>query len=111
MAASSDAGYLMSDRATTPRRFLHPSSSAGARPRAPPSEGTTAISDDETEGFADDQIPRSSRIQDPANIPKVEDKIGLMVQEHFEAFIEGYFILISFFSSNIPTKLVPASDS
>ncbi|ROT41859.1 DNA replication licensing factor mcm6 [Sodiomyces alkalinus F11] len=90
MAASSDAGYLMSDRATTPRRFLHPSSSAGARPRAPPSEGTTAISDDEAEGFADDQVPRSSRIQDPASVPKVEDKIGLMVQEHFEAFIEGF---------------------
>ncbi|KAL2761113.1 hypothetical protein ACRALDRAFT_2092861 [Sodiomyces alcalophilus JCM 7366] len=90
MAASSDAGYLMSDRATTPRRFLHPSSSAGFRPRAPPSEGTNAISDDEAEGFADDQVPRSSRIQDPASVPKVEDKIGLMVQEHFEAFIEGF---------------------
>lgn len=88
MAASSDAGFLMSDRATTPRRF-NPASSSGARPRAPPSDSQGAPSDDEGEGFADDQVPRSSRIQDTASIPKVEDRIGLMVQEHFEAFIEG----------------------
>ncbi|KAL0944611.1 DNA replication licensing factor mcm6 [Colletotrichum truncatum] len=93
MAPSSDAGYLMSDApsrsAATPKRSFMPSSSAG-RPRVPPSESMGAPSDDEAEGFADDQVPRGSRIPDAANIPKVEDRIGLMVQDHFEGFIEGF---------------------
>lgn len=42
----------------------------------------------DTDGFADDQLPRSSRIPDAASIPKVEDRIGILVQEHFEGFIE-----------------------
>lgn len=89
MAPSSDAGHFMSDRATTPKRYPAPSSSAAGRPRGPPSEATGAASDEEGDGFADDQVPRSSRMQDPSSIPRVEDRIGLMVQEHFEAFIEG----------------------
>ncbi|KAI3553801.1 MCM2/3/5 family protein [Colletotrichum abscissum] len=92
MAPSSDAGLLMSDApsrsAATPKRSFMPSSSVGGRPRAPPSESMGAQSDDEAEGFADDQVPRGSRIPDAANIPRVEDRIGLMVQDHFETFIE-----------------------
>ncbi|RCI08908.1 hypothetical protein L249_4929 [Ophiocordyceps polyrhachis-furcata BCC 54312] len=78
MAPSSDAG-LLSDR-----RFP---SSSGSRPRGPPSENIGAASED---GFADDEVPRSSRVPDAANIPRVEDRIGLLVQEHFESFIESF---------------------
>ena len=48
-----------------------------------------APSDDEGEGFADDQIPNKARPNDPTNIPRVEDRVGLAIQEHFENFIEG----------------------
>ncbi|KAJ4294748.1 MCM DNA helicase complex subunit mcm6 [Collariella sp. IMI 366227] len=48
------------------------------------------LSDGEGEGFADDQVPVRARPTDPANIPRVEDKIGLIIQESFESFIEGY---------------------
>lgn len=104
MAPSSDAGLLMSDApsrsAATPKRSFMPSSSAGGRPRVPPSESMGgAPSDDEAEGFADDQVPRGSRIPDAANIPRVEDRIGLMVQDHFEAFIEGYVALLCLLGS------------
>lgn len=89
MATPSDAGFMMSDApsraAATPRRnFGFPSSSA-SRPRGPPSENLGASSED---GFADDQVPRSSRIPNTAEISRVEDRIGLLVQEHFESFIE-----------------------
>jgi DNA replication licensing factor MCM6 len=47
-----------------------------------------APSDDEGDGFADDQVPRSSRIPNSTEISRVEDRIGLLVQEHFESFIE-----------------------
>ncbi|OLN81238.1 DNA replication licensing factor mcm6 [Colletotrichum chlorophyti] len=94
MAHSSDAGHIMSDapsQASTPRpRPSMPSSSAGGRPRVPLSESNAAPSDDEGEGFADDQIPRGSRIPDAANIPKVQDAIGVMVRDHFEQFIENF---------------------
>lgn len=90
-ASSSDAGYMMSDgpslAAAHRGRPGFPSSSS-ARPRGPPSENLGAPSDDGGDGFADDQVPRSSRIPDAANIPRVEDRIGSLVQEHFEAFIE-----------------------
>ena len=93
MAATSDAGFMsdvLSRGAATPRqRSFQPSSSAG-RPRAPPSESQGAPSDDEGEGFADDRIPNRSRPTDASSIPKVEDKIGLIVQEHFTGFIEEY---------------------
>ena len=49
-----------------------------------------APSDDEGDQFADDQVPRSSRINNTAEISRVEDRIGLLVQEHFESFIEKY---------------------
>ncbi|KAK3687243.1 MCM2/3/5 family-domain-containing protein [Podospora appendiculata] len=95
-ASSSDAGFMMSDGlgrggGATPRQrqFQQPGSSAG-RPRAPPSESLGAPSDDEGEGFADDQVPVRSRPTDIASIPRVEDKIGLLIQDHFENFIEGY---------------------
>ncbi|KAI0173298.1 MCM-domain-containing protein [Hypoxylon sp. FL1284] len=93
MATSSDAGLLMSDApsraATTPkqRQFQRGSS---ARPRGPPSESLAAPSDDEADGFADDQIPGRTRRRDQATIPRVEDRIGVTVQEHFENFIEEY---------------------
>ena len=77
-------GYAM--QAATPRQRMGPSS---GRPRAPPSESNGAPSDDEGEGFADDQVPVRSRPRDVASIPRVEDKIGLLIQEHFENFIDG----------------------
>ncbi|KAJ4002592.1 MCM DNA helicase complex subunit mcm6 [Fusarium irregulare] len=92
---SSDAGFMMSDApsrapATSRRNYGFPSSSA-SRPRGPPSESMGgAPSDDEGDQFADDQVPRSSRINNTAEISRVEDKIGLLVQEHFESFIENF---------------------
>ena len=92
MAASSEAGYMMSDglsrTAATPRRNVGGLSSSSARPRGPPSENPGAPSED-GEGLEDDQVPRSSRIPDPTTIPRVEDRIGSLVQEHFESFIDG----------------------
>lgn len=93
---SSDFGLAMSDgpsRATsaapTPRRFNGLSSSS-ARPRGPPSEsvGGGAMSDDEGEGFADDKVPQRIRRNNGEPIPRVEDKIGLAVQQFFENFIQ-----------------------
>jgi DNA replication licensing factor MCM6 len=52
------------------------------------------MSDGEGEGFADDQVPVRARPTDPANIPRVEDKIGLIIQETFEAFIEGCVVVV-----------------
>ncbi|RYC57144.1 hypothetical protein CHU98_g9061 [Xylaria longipes] len=95
MATPSDAGYAMSDAAsapaTTPRARQYQRGSS-ARPRAPPSESLAAPSDDEGEGFADDQIPDHIRRRrnDASTIPRVEDRIGITVQEHFENFIEEY---------------------
>ncbi|ENH66151.1 DNA replication licensing factor mcm6 [Fusarium oxysporum f. sp. cubense race 1] len=91
---SSDAGFMMSDApsraAPTPRRNMGFPSSSSARPRGPPSENMGAPSDDEGDGFADDQVPRSSRIPNSTEISRVEDRIGLLVQEHFESFIENF---------------------
>ncbi|KAF3767525.1 DNA replication licensing factor [Cryphonectria parasitica EP155] len=92
-AMSSDAGFPMSDglsRTPRQRRANAPSSSAAGRPRGPPSESLGATSDDEgNDGFEDDQIP-NKRPGDTQNIPKVEDKLGVLVQKHFEDFIEGF---------------------
>ncbi|KAI0134945.1 MCM-domain-containing protein [Daldinia grandis] len=111
MAALSDAGMLMSDApsraATTPRpRQLNRGSSA--RPRGPPSESLAPHSDDEAEGFADDQIPGRSRQRDPATIPRVEDRIGITVQEHFESFIEEF--IDDPVSSGAPTSSAVTTD-
>ena len=59
-----------------------------SRPRGPPSESVAPLSDDE--GFADDQVPSTSGRPKRADraVPKVEDAIGLVVQESFEAFLE-----------------------
>ena len=66
-----------------------PQSGSSARPRGPPSDSQAPQSDDE--GFADDQIPlnpnRPRNLFDQP-IPRVEDKVGLVVQEHFERFLE-----------------------
>ncbi|KAI1463044.1 MCM-domain-containing protein [Daldinia caldariorum] len=111
MAASSDAGMLMSDapsRAAAtprPRQFNRGSS---ARPRGPPSESLAAPSDDEAEGFADDQIPGRSRQRDPATVPRVEDRIGITVQEHFENFIEEF--VDDPVSSGAPTSSAVTTD-
>ncbi len=67
---------------------LLPSSSA-ARPVAPLSDNVSAH-EETAEGFVEDEIPRSSRAQASDAVPKVEDKLGLFVQEHFEAFIEKW---------------------
>ena len=89
-ATPSDSGFMTSDgpQARTPRASRLPGSSSG-RPAAPPSESIAGLSDGEGEGFADDQVPVRARPTDPANIPRVEDKIGLIIQESFEHFIEG----------------------
>jgi DNA replication licensing factor MCM6 len=66
-----------------------PQRGSSARPGGPPTESIGPQSDDE--GFADDQIPaNTNRPRNPlgAPIPKVEDKVGLVVQEHFERFLE-----------------------
>lgn len=95
MATPSDSGMIMSDApvraaASTPKQRNIRGSSA--RPRGPPSESLAAPSDDEADGFADDQIPSRTRRRDPASIPRVEDRIGITVQEHFENFIEEYVL-------------------
>jgi len=90
MAASSDGAHLMSDGVGLHSNAATPRQRGSGRPRGPPSESLGAPSDDEGEGFADDQVPVRSRPTDAANIPRVEDKIGLVIQEHFENFIEGW---------------------
>ncbi|KEY66613.1 hypothetical protein S7711_01907 [Stachybotrys chartarum IBT 7711] len=111
MAMSSEAGYMMSDAlsrpASTPRPGGFPSSSS-ARPRGPPSENYGAPSEDGGDGFADDQVPRSSRTLDKADIPRVEDRIGLLVQEHFETFIESF--VEDPLSSGAPTSSAVTTD-
>ncbi|TPX15032.1 uncharacterized protein E0L32_004862 [Thyridium curvatum] len=113
MATSSDAGFMMSDGPARPmgtprQRSLYPSSSAG-RPRGPPSENTGAPSDDEGEGFADDQIPsRSRRPADGSTVPRVEDRIGLLIQDHFQTFIEGFIEDPA--SSGVPTSSAVTTD-
>ncbi|KAK0744216.1 putative replication licensing factor [Schizothecium vesticola] len=110
MAASSDGAHLMSDglglhsNAATPRQRGH----AAGRPRAPPSESLGAPSDDEGEGFADDQVPVRTRPTDATNIPRVEDKIGLLIQDNFETFIEGYVDAPA--SSGQPTSSAMTTD-
>ncbi|SPQ25082.1 9f8315f7-0b8a-4d86-bca5-530e8e9ead47 [Thermothielavioides terrestris] len=89
--ASSDPGFMASDGPSrTPRAGRLPGSSSSLRPAVPPSESLGALSDGEGEGFADDQVPVRARPTDPANIPRVEDKIGLIIQQLFEEFIENY---------------------
>ncbi|KOS20630.1 DNA replication licensing factor mcm6 [Escovopsis weberi] len=96
MATPSDSGFMMSDGLAPQRRHANmlPSSSAASRPRGPPSEamGTPTPRDDYAEGdvFEDDQLPRSSRVPNSSDVPRVEDRVGLMVQDHFEAFIENF---------------------
>ncbi|KAI1135067.1 MCM-domain-containing protein [Hypoxylon sp. FL0543] len=112
MATPSDSGMLMSDApsrapATPKQRPFNRGSSA--RPRGPPSESLAAPSDDEADGFADDQIPSRTRRRDPATIPRVEDKIGLTVQEHFENFIEE-FVESDPVSSGAPTSSAVTTD-
>ncbi|KAI1413799.1 MCM-domain-containing protein [Hypoxylon sp. FL1857] len=112
MATPSDSGMLMSDApsrapATPKQRQFNRGSSA--RPRGPPSESLAAPSDDEADGFADDQIPSRTRRRDPATIPRVEDRIGLTVQEHFENFIEE-FIESDPVSSGAPTSSAVTTD-
>ncbi|KAK2593496.1 MCM DNA helicase complex subunit mcm6 [Conoideocrella luteorostrata] len=111
MASSSDAGYMMSDApslAAHQRRHTKLPSSSFARPRGPPSENLGAASDDEGDAFADDQVPRSSRLPNAANVPRVEDRIGLLVQEHFEAFIESF--VEDPLSSGAPTSSAVTTD-
>ncbi|KAI1498159.1 MCM-domain-containing protein [Biscogniauxia marginata] len=112
MATPSDAGFIMSDApsraggATPKQRQFQRGSSA--RPRGPPSESLAAPSDDEGDGFADDQIPGRPRRRDPANVPRVEDRIGITVQEHFENFIEEF--IEDPVSSGAPTSSAVATD-
>lgn len=94
MTTPSDSGFLMSDigptpmsSSATPRPLPRGSS---ARPRGPPTESLGAPSDDEGQGFEDDQIPQRSRAQGAQNIPKVVDKTGVAVQSAFEQFIEDF---------------------
>ncbi|KAF3024845.1 hypothetical protein G7054_g10860 [Neopestalotiopsis clavispora] len=82
-ATPSDTGMVMSDAPSRTSRRT-------SRPRAPLSESLAAPSDDEGEGFADDQIPGRARRNGPQDVPRVEDRIGITVQEHFENFIEEF---------------------
>lgn len=72
--------------AATPRNRVN----SNSRPRGPMSESVGPQSDDE--GFADDQIPTGSRRpkRNDAAIPRVEDTVGLYVQNAFENFLETY---------------------
>ncbi|KAI2619188.1 MCM-domain-containing protein [Hypoxylon sp. NC1633] len=112
MATSSDAGMIMSDApsraaAATPRQRQFNRGSS-ARPRGPPSESLAAPSDDEADGFADDQIPSRARRRDAASVPRVEDRIGVTVQEHFENFIEEF--IDDPVSSGAPTSSAVTTD-
>ncbi|KAL3426036.1 minichromosome maintenance protein 6 [Phlyctema vagabunda] len=90
------ASVMMSDaptpdfdasRATTPRRPAQRGSSA--RPRGPPSESVAPLSDDE--GFADDQVPvNANRPRGDRPVPRVEDAVGMVVQERFENFLDTF---------------------
>lgn len=82
-ATPSDTGMVMSDAPSRTSRRT-------SRPRAPLSESLAAPSDDEGEGFADDQIPGRARRNGAQDVPRVEDRIGITVQEHFENFIEEF---------------------
>ncbi|KAI1097931.1 MCM-domain-containing protein [Jackrogersella minutella] len=110
MATPSDSGMMMSDApsrgALTPKARQFRGSSA--RPRGPPSESLAAHSDDEADGFADDQIPSRTRRRDPSTIPRVEDRIGITVQEHFENFIEEFIEDPA--SSGAPTSSAVTTD-
>lgn len=91
MTTPNDTGFQMSDASSSVpqgRQIKFPSSSSSARPRGPPSENLGVASDDEGDAFADDHVPRSSRHVNTASIPRVEDRVGLLVQEHFQSFIE-----------------------
>ncbi|KAI0127142.1 MCM2/3/5 family-domain-containing protein [Xylariales sp. AK1849] len=101
MATSSDAGMIMSDAPSRNNRL-------SSRPRAPPSESLAAPSDDETEAFADDQIPGRARRGGPQDVPRVEDRVGLTVQEHFENFIEEFIEDPT--SSGAPTSSAVTTD-
>jgi DNA replication licensing factor MCM6 len=89
--ANIDAATPMSDfdidGSATPRIVGIRDSSA--RPGGPLSESLAPQADDE--GFADDQIPLGTNR--PRNgrdrpITRVEDNVGLVLQETFERFIE-----------------------
>lgn len=85
MAASSDAGFPMSDAATPRGGF--PSSSS-ARPRAPLSESAGAQSDIGEDGFEDDQIPGASRRNNARLADPKVDSIGSSTGREFEIFLE-----------------------
>lgn len=91
MATPSDAGLMSDAPSRTPRHRQTEGTSSSARPRAPLSESLAAPSDDEGDGFADDQVPgRARRANGTRDIPRVEDRVGFTVQEHFENFIEQF---------------------
>jgi DNA replication licensing factor MCM6 len=92
VSANSDYPSTPAGNATPRQRAFSRGSSA--RPRGPPTESLAGQSDDE--GFADDQVPvNSNRPRNPLDrpVPRVEDKVGLVVQEHFEKFLESCVIL------------------
>ena len=111
MAASSDAGFMSDALSRSSKQQRQFPSSSSARPRGPPSENVGAPSDDEGEGFADDQIPNRSRPRGARNVPKVEDTVGLMVQETFERFIERCASQNSCYPSLKRTADLPATAS
>ncbi|PHH78145.1 hypothetical protein CDD80_7319 [Ophiocordyceps camponoti-rufipedis] len=81
MAPSS---VIMSD---APSQAARPSRNLGPPSSAQMSEGLGALSED---GFADDQVPDRARTTDTAEVPRVEDKVGLLVKDYFQEFIEGF---------------------
>ncbi|KAG6064482.1 hypothetical protein E4U32_000183 [Claviceps aff. humidiphila group G2b] len=111
MTTPNDTGFQMSDASSSVpqgRQIKFPSSSSSARPRGPPSENLGVASDDEGDAFADDHVPRSSRHVNTASIPRVEDRVGLLVQEHFQSFIESFVEDSN--PSGIPTSSAVTTD-
>lgn len=83
----------MTSEPNTPRYYGTPKQQlprgSSARPGGLPSESNAPQSDDE--GFADDQVPiNPNRPRGDRAIPRVEDRVGLVVQENFERFLETY---------------------
>ncbi|KAF4584228.1 putative replication licensing factor [Ophiocordyceps camponoti-floridani] len=70
-----------------PSQAARPSRNLGPPSSAQMSEGLGALSED---GFADDQVPERARTTDTADVPRVEDRVGLLVKDYFQDFIENF---------------------
>lgn len=91
-----------SSRPGTPR-------STTARPRAGGPASSAPPPSDYNDALEDDQVPVSSnRPRNAAGIPKVEDQVGILVQQTFEGFLETFVEEIS--RDNVPMSSAPTTD-